>query len=289
MLRIALLILALAAGGGAAYVGLQLSRDPVPDKTTVARSTTAMQDVLVAVTDLGIGQALTKENMRWVSVPENTLGSGDIVRSARPDALDGLTNWLVRTRIGAGEPIRDAKLIPATGSFLATVLPSGMRAVAVRISAENTAGGFILPGDRVDVLVTAAPLAGANGAQRTNVFVTRTILSNVQVLAIDQTVDDRSKDEKDRGKAGVIGRTATLELDPQQVEQLATAQATGVISLALRSVADNGEASIPIRMRTTNTVSRVRIGGIEVVRIARSAKPRDETFDSPYEITPDTK
>jgi pilus assembly protein CpaB len=289
MLRIALLILALAAGGGAAYVALQLSRDPVPDKATTARPTTAMQDVLVAATDLGLGQALTKENMRWVSVPENTLGPGDIVRSARPDALDGLTNWLVRSRIGAGEPIRDAKLIPSTGSFLATVLPSGMRAVAVRISAENTAGGFILPGDRVDVLVTAAPLIGANGTQRTNMHVTRTILSNVLVLAIDQTVDDKSKDDKDKGKAGVIGHTATLELDPLQVEQLATAQAMGAISLALRSVADNGETSVPLRTRTTNTISRVRIGSIEVVRIARSAKPPDETFDSPYELAPDAK
>jgi pilus assembly protein CpaB len=180
------------------------------------------------------------------------------------------------------------KLIPATGSFLATLLPPGMRAVAVRISAENTAGGFILPGDRVDVLVTAAPLLG--GSQKTSQQVTLTILSNVPVLAIDQVVDDKSKDDKDKGKAGVVGKTATLELDPPQVEQLATAQASGgVISLALRSVADNGETPAIARMHTTNTVTRDRIGSIEVVRIARSAKPVDSEFESPFEITADSK
>jgi pilus assembly protein CpaB len=287
MLRIGLLIFALAAGGGAAWVALQMSRAPVADKAALQRPVTAMQDVLVAAADLGIGRALNKDNMRWVSMPESTLGPGDIVRSARPDALDSLTNWLVRSRMGAGEPIRDAKLIAATGSFLATMLPPGMRAVAVRISAENTAGGFILPGDRVDVLVTAAPLQG--GSQKTSQQVTLTILSNVPVLAIDQVVDDKSKDDKDKGKAGVVGKTATLELDPPQVEQLATAQASGVISLALRSVADNGETPAIARMHTTNTVSRIRIGSIEVVRISRSAKPVDSEFESPFEITPDPK
>jgi pilus assembly protein CpaB len=275
MLRIGLLIIALAAGGGAAWVALQMNRDPVADKTAVQRPAAAMQDVLIATADLGVGHALTKENMRWVSMPDSTLGPGDIVRSARPDALDSLANWLVRTRIGAGEPIRDAKLIPASGSFLATLLPLGMRAVAVRISAENTAGGFILPGDRVDVLVTVAPQAGTKSGQH----LTTTILSNVLVRAIDQTVDDKSKDDKDKGKAGVVGKTATLELDPSQAEQLATAEATGTISLALRSA----------RPKTINSVSRVRIGNIEVVRIARSAKPVETAFEPAYEIAPDSK
>jgi pilus assembly protein CpaB len=287
MLRIGLLIFALAAGGGAAWVAFQTSRDPAADKAALQRPATAMQDVLVAATNLGIGRALNKENMRWVSMPEGTLGPGDIVRSARPDALDSLNNWLVRSRIGSGEPIRDAKLIPATGSFLATLLPTGMRAVAVRISAENTAGGFILPGDRVDVLVTAAPLGA--GSQKTSQQVTRTILSNVPILAIDQVVDDKSKDDKDKGKAGVVGKTATLELDPPQVEQLATAQASGVISLALRSVADNGETPAIARMHTTNTITRERVGSIEVVRIARSARPVNSGFESPFETTTESK
>jgi pilus assembly protein CpaB len=125
--------------------------------------------------------------------------------------------------------------------------------------------------------------------KKTSQQVTRTILSNVPVLAIDQAVDDKSKDDKDKGKAGVVGKTATLELDPPQVEQLASAQASGVISLALRSVADNGETPSVARMHTTNTVTRERVGSIEVVRISRSAKPVDSGFESPFEITPDSK
>ena len=86
MLRIGLLIVALAAGGAGAWVALQMNRDPVADKAAIQPPAAAMQDVLVATADLGAGHALTKENMRWVSMPESALGPGDIVRSARPDA-----------------------------------------------------------------------------------------------------------------------------------------------------------------------------------------------------------
>ena len=157
MLRIALLIVALAAGGAAAWVAFNMGGEPVPGATITEPATpVALQDVLVAAVDLGLGQTLTKDNMRWQSWPESALTPGYIVRSARPNALETLANSLVRGRMSAGEPIRTENLVPANAGFLSTLLPPGKRAVAVRISAESSAGGFVLPNDRVDVLLTVA-------------------------------------------------------------------------------------------------------------------------------------
>lgn len=170
--------------------------------------------------------------MRWQAWPESALNPVYITRSRRPDAAETLAGTMVRNRMSIGEPIREANLASRHVGFLAAILPAGKRAIAVKISAENTAGGFILPNDRVDVLYT-------EGQQH----VSRTILWNIPVLAIDQIVDEKSKDDK--GKATVIGKTATLELDPQQAEILTAAQAKGSVSLALRSAADKDDDSKP--------------------------------------------
>jgi pilus assembly protein CpaB len=260
MLRIAILIAALAAGGGAAWMALALRGEPAV--ATIAKPATPVpvQDVLVASADLGLGQALTKENMRWQSWPESALNPAYISRSARPDALEtqpkGLVGSFVRSRMTSGEPIRDENLVPLNAGFLSAMLPSGKRAVAVPISAQNTAGGFILPNDRVDVILTVA--------QEKSEPVSRTILRNVPVLAIDQTVDERSKNENGKAKAAVVGKTATLELDPSQVEILTAGERQGTLSLALRSAADNGEGPILTR---SQTVKFFKVGGIEVVDI----------------------
>jgi pilus assembly protein CpaB len=286
MLRIALLIVALAAGGAAAWVAFNMRGEPAPTATvTEPAAPAAMQDVLVASVDLGLGQALSKENMRWQSWPEGSLSPGYIVRSARPNALETLANSLVRDRMSAGEPIRTEKLVPANAGFLSTLLPPGKRAVAVRISAESSAGGFVLPNDRVDVLLTAA--TDGKGEH-----LTRTILRNVPVLAIDQTIDAQGKDEKDekdeknKSKAGVIGKTATLELDPSQVEILAAGEATGTISLALRSAADNAEGPPPLPLPpepppSTQTIKRFKSGSIEIVEIVTSPPPAPAARTAP--------
>ena len=132
----------------------------------------------------------------------------------------------------AGEPIREAKLVNAKGSgFMAAILPSGMRAVSTQISPETGAGGFILPNDHVDVILTRRDRE-AEKATGTEVQTSETILSNVRVLAIDQTVQEKN------GQKVVVGKTATLELTPRQVETLALAQQLGSLSLALRSITD---------------------------------------------------
>ena len=114
---------------------------------------------------------------------------------------------------------------------MAAILPKGMRAVSFKISADTGAGGFILPNDRVDVIMTRR----ADNAQATD-YITETILENVRVLAIDQTIE-----EKD-GESVVVGETATLQLSPNQAKILTVAQQMADrLSLALRSLEDSGD------------------------------------------------
>jgi pilus assembly protein CpaB len=247
LLRIILLIGALGAGGIAAWL---VAARPEPVAKVVVQPGPAMQDVLVASGDLQPAQTLTKENLRWQPWPQEALNSIYVTRSSRPDAIETLAGAVIRNRMAAGEPIQEANLIPRHAGYLATVLPSGKRAMAVRISAESTAGGFILPNDRVDVLHSD----GKNP-------VSRTILSNVRVLAIDQVVDDTNKTEN--GKANVIGKTATLELDPAQTEILTAAQAAGTLSLSLRSAADNDDYHLSNRQ----AVRIIRAGHSEVLNV----------------------
>ncbi len=114
---------------------------------------------------------------------------------------------------------------------MAAILPPGMRAVSVGIAPETGAGGFILPNDRVDVILTQRDRA-AEKVTGSEVQISETILKNIRVLAIDQNVEEKN------GQRVVIGKTATLELSPGQAESLTLAQKLGSISLALRSITD---------------------------------------------------
>jgi len=113
---------------------------------------------------------------------------------------------------------------------MAAILPQGYRAVSTEISPETGAGGFILPNDRVDVLLTKRDKnPDGKGA---DVPVSEVILSNIRVLAIDQAPKEKE------GSSALVGRTVTLELKPEQTETLARSRQSGTLSLALRSIAD---------------------------------------------------
>jgi len=242
MFRFIILFVALVAGGGAAWIAWSMRGEPPASVVAQAAPVVATRDVLVAATDLVQGQTLTKGSVRWQAWPESAAQPTYISRAARPDATDSLVGTTLRGSVIAGEPIREEKLGPVNTGLLSSMLPSGKRAVAVRVTAENTAGGFILPNDRVDVLNT---VASQDKPENQKDFVTRTILTNIPVLAIDQTLDEKNKDEKSKPKSAAVGKTATLELDPRQAEILTAAEAAGTLSLALRSVADNAEVAPP--------------------------------------------
>src|SRR5450631_3364000 len=223
--RIVVLTIAVGAGGVAAYLASGSDKAP---SAPVAQLQTV--DVLVAKSDIGLGQAVTPEDMQWQTWPAATASSTFIRRNERPDATTQVAGSIARAPFIAGEPIRDQKLVRADGAgFMAAILPTGMRAVSTEISPETGAGGFILPNDHVDVILSRRD-KDAEKATGTEVHVSETILTNVRVLAIDQTIEEKN------GQKVVVGKTATLELAPQQAEMLARSRQMGTLTLALRSL-----------------------------------------------------
>lgn len=179
-------------------------------------------------------------------------------RGARSDFIDAV----VREPILAGEPIVARKIVRAGDSgYLAAYLEPGMRAMAIRVTVETAAGGFILPGDRVDVILSREERSGGEGSMGGQ-FSTATVMQNVKVLAIDQTT------RLDDGEQAVVGATATLELNPGDAEALALAKAQGELSLMLRSYADSAGPSGRVYGGRSNAASSVRVyrgGNPEVV------------------------
>jgi pilus assembly protein CpaB len=251
--RIIVLVIAVVAAGLAVYLAGGSEPAPPPAPEPVVQLETV--DVLVANGDIDVGQAVSGQNLRWETWPAASAGASFIRRSNRPDAINQIAGSISRAAFSSGEPIREAKLIRANGSgYMAAILTKGMRAVSVEINAETGAGGFVVPNDRVDVLLSRRDKEAekANGVET---HVSEIILSNVRVLAIDQTVDD-----KDRTR---IGKTATLELSPRQAEVLGLARQRGVVSLALRPLldaADKPDAEPEDDSSTTRGVNIVRFG-----------------------------
>ena len=145
--RIVVLTIAVGAGGIAAY--LASGSDNKPSTAPVAQLPTV--DVLVAKSDIGLGQSVTPGDVQWQAWPATTASNSFIRRNERPDATTQIAGSIARAPFIAGEPIREPKLVKANGSgFMAAILPTGMRAISTEISPETGAGGFILPNDRVD-------------------------------------------------------------------------------------------------------------------------------------------
>jgi pilus assembly protein CpaB len=236
MTRIAVLALAIGSAVIAAFLARGFLGQP-PTREVVEVNKVAQTDILVATQDVRMGEKLSSGNMTWQNWPDSAVRPYMIKRTDKPQAIQDLENGRARTNIYEGEPISDAKIIePNTAGFMAAILPKGMKAISVRISAETGAGGFILPNDRVDVIVTTKK--SAEGSSKTR-SVSETVLMNVRVLAIDQTFQTN-----DKGEQVVVGKTATLELDQRQAEVLAMAESAGQLTLLLRSLADRGDGAL---------------------------------------------
>jgi pilus assembly protein CpaB len=247
--RIVVLTIAISAGGVAAY--LASGSDKPQQVAPVAQLQTV--DVLVAKTDIGLGQTVTPADIQWQTWPAATAGSTFIRRNERPDAATQIAGSLARSPFIAGEPIRELKLVKANGSgFMAAILPTGMRAVSTELSPENGAGGFILPNDRVDVILTRR-LKNPNSALP-DIVVSEITLANIRVLGIDQ-----APKEKD-GASALVGKTVTLELKPEQTATLAAARQAGTLSLALRSIADLNAVETDDQSLRRESINVVRYG-----------------------------
>jgi pilus assembly protein CpaB len=256
--RIVVLVIALGAGGVAAYLASGYNNNaPAPAAPVVEKLPTV--EVLVAKSDIQLGQAVKAEDLQWQTWPQSTASSAFISRDSRPNAQTEIAGSIARVPLMQGEPIREQKLVKADGSgFMAAILPSGMRAVSTEISAETGAGGFILPNDRVDIVLTRRlKNPDTNGPSAGNDLVlSEVVLTNIRVLAIDQ-----APKEKD-GQTTVLGKTVTLELKPDQVAKLSMSRQAGSLSLALRSIADANASEVTLdeQAKTSAGVTVIRYG-----------------------------
>jgi pilus assembly protein CpaB len=249
--RIVVLAIAIGAGGIAAFLASGSDKNPAPVAATPPLPTV---DVLVAKDDIALGQTVAVENLQWQTWTEQTASGSFIRRKDRPEAVTQIVGSIARMAFIAGEPIREQKLVKANGSgFMAAILPTGMRAVSTEISAETGAGGFILPNDRVDVILSKREKQQSADGPQADFVSSQVVLANVRVLAIDQ-----APKEKD-GQNAVLGKTATLELSPEEVGLLARARLSGTLSLALRSIADGKPTTVAVAA-TDNTLITVYRG-----------------------------
>ncbi len=228
------LFVLLLAAGAAGVVALMV-RGIIGGGTKQADAKAApppveIAQVLVAAQRIEPGQPVNAALVRWQPWPVKGMDSTLIRQSPGTPVASIVEGTVARAPIIEGEPVTFAKIIKSQGSgYMAATLAPGMRAVSISVSVASVAGGFIQPNDRVDLFLTF--LTGDNPKRG----ITKTVLSNVRVLAIDQASDSKNKAVSDV-------KTVTLELTPEQARNTQLAQAMGTLSLALRSLGDTETA-----------------------------------------------
>lgn len=263
--RLILILVAVVAAGLAAFLVTRGGR-PAPEQVVseVVRPEPKSQ-VLVAKTAVGIGERLTAQNLEWQDWPEGAVRPEYVTATAMPDAPAQLTGAVVRFEFFPGEPIREAKLVRSDQGYLSAVLSQGMRGVSVGVSAVSSAGGFVVPNDHVDVVLTTSTEMGQQS---------QVILSNVRVLAIGKRLGEMGATGTEAGQEATGSPTpvvfdnstiATLELFPQQAEILINAATRGELSLTLRSVVDFNDNSVA-DSGASQSVRLIRFGKEQSVR-----------------------
>lgn len=225
--RLIILAAAIGAAGLAGMIAMQMTgtQQVVMQQAEAIIQKEETVNVLVSAENLPIGSRLNEKAMRWANWPASAVVEGFITDKTAPQAMQDLNGAVVRMPLFAGEPVRREKIADSSSRVMSALLPAGKRAVATEISVSTGAGGFILPNDRVDIIMVRRQ----NGN-----FVTENVLDNIRVLAIDQQIQ-----EQQDGSKAVIGTTATLELTPDQAKIISVAQQMAErLTLALRSAAD---------------------------------------------------
>ncbi len=286
-LAIVLTVAAIAALALAMLVRSMTAAHKPPPQPVLAQATEKpMTRVLVAKHDLKVADRINSDNVGWQPWPSDTVNPAYItggVATTQPDlaakatnvvenvarsdaVMQSLSGSLVREPILANEPITQGKLVRGDGSFMAVKLPAGMRAMSIPITAESDAGGFVLPGDRVDVVLNLKnqPSGDPNAAKTAS---SSLVMRNIKVLAIDQTTDPKAQ------QAAMIGSTATLEVPAADVDVLARAKTQGDLILILRSYADaagpSGRAGSSSSADLGDVVRVYRSDQVTEVRVAR--------------------
>ena len=250
--RLIVLGLALVAAGGAALLVRGMLGGGTP-KVEARPAPIAMSEVLVASSNLTPGQQLSADQVRWQKWPSSSVDTSFITHQSAASEEAAVKGTVVRAPFVAGQPINNSAIVhgDAAGFMAASVTP-GMRAVSISINTDAGAGGFILPNDRVDVILTRK-----FGTAEPVIVTSETILSDVRVLAVDQTY------KQDKDTKAVSAKSATLELTPGQAEIIVRAQMAGMLSFALRPLGDQGEvASLEDKLKN----AKDSLGPVSVIR-----------------------
>lgn len=271
------LILGAALIGLAAVVFTQAQKLNRPVVTTAPAAEkivekVAYQDILAASSDIPFGGRLNAQNIQWKQWPKEAMSEEYINRTDQPEALEEFLAGVARSPIYAGEPI-SARRVVLVGDrgLMSGLLGPGMRAVTTDISSESAAGGFIQPGDRVDIILTTAvtdnnPLVSSGGFE--DRWDSDTVFENVRVLAIDQIYD-----LGEEGGASIVGNTATFEMSQDDAELLQIAIAAGELALTLRPLTSAGQgkgksrSSLKKKKKRNSVLSVYRAGQPEQVAI----------------------
>ncbi|MFY8047478.1 MAG: Flp pilus assembly protein CpaB [Erythrobacter sp.] len=300
--KLVLLIGALIIAIGTAFAARSIFAGGAAPAAEAAAQPTGPR-VLVAKRALTAGTIITADALVYQPWPKELVRDAYFIDGEAD--LNKLLGTVVRYPVTAGEPVTQGSLVsPGDRGFLAAALGPGMRAVTVPVSAKTAVGGFVFPGDRVD-LVMSAEIEGEGGQQK--LHTAETVLRNLRVLATDQTTE-KSTDEN--GKTVVAEfRTVTLEVTPKIAEKIAVAQTIGTISLALRSIADSqselekavaaGDVQIPegatpeqeeklLKAAMARPIDKgtTFVTGGDVSRFQRKTVPPQESERSQVEYTP---
>jgi pilus assembly protein CpaB len=284
--RIILLVVAALAGGLAFFLATRGG-----DQTVISGPTEIIEEaraqILVAKTPIGIGERLSDQNIEWQDWPEGALRSEYVTAAATPEAITDMKGAVARFEFFPGEPIREQKLVRSDQGYLSAVLEKGMRGVSISVTADSASGGFIVPNDHVDVILTRTTEQGQTS---------ETILSNVKVLAVNARLGEvgstGAPTDPNNPRAEVFADTAiaTLELDPGQSETVINAGQLGKLSLALRSIVDFAQGPTTDRVQRNAPIKVIRYG-LEANVVAgttagSTATPMAEGTDSPDVTTP---
>jgi pilus assembly protein CpaB len=234
--RIVLVLVAILAGGLAAFLATRGGDAPRQEAVAPPQVIEeAREEILVAVAPIGIGERLSERTVQWQPWPAGAVRKDYISKASAPDALTLVNGAVARFEIFPGDPIGESKLVRSEQGYLSAVLDKGKRGVSIAVTADSASGGFIVPNDHVDVVLTRG---GPNG------LVSETLLRNVKVLAIGNRLGETgatgapADPENPRTEVFADLAIATLELDPGQGELVINASKIGTLSLALRSIAD---------------------------------------------------
>ena len=240
--RIAILGVALLAGGAAFFLMMGNSSSPTPVQVVEPVKEETVR-VLITTRDIQRGERITLEDTNWIVWPKKAV-QPTFVTDEFPEARDEFVGAVARSLVVMGEPLVNAKVVKAGSSgLMAAILTPGMRAVTLRVSPETASGGFILPGDRVDVLHSGGRGSGA----------TRVLFEDVRVLAVNTVFSENTE------ASYIDGVNVTVELSPEDAQAFITARGAGSLSLVLRSI-----------FKPEGEVEAKRSSGVSVIRYGRS-------------------